>query len=112
MKKFVLLFLVVSFCSHELKAQSVTNLLKPGGKNQEATAPTDPLGRDTPAGTVLGFLQAAQSGDYKTASEYVQLSGTRRQSQGVALAEKLKVLMDRAFVGSLRRLSTSREGSS
>ena len=111
MKKLLLLVVVIFFSFHGLKAQSVTNLLKPGGKNQEATAPSDPLGRDTPAGTVLGFLQAAQSQDYKAASEYLQLSGTRRQSQGIVLAEKLKVLMDRAFVGSLRRLSTTREGS-
>ena len=32
-------------------------------------------------------------------------------SQGPDLAEKLKVLMDRAFVGSLRRLSTNPEGN-
>jgi MscS family membrane protein len=110
MKKLLLLVLVVS-SFQVLRAQSVTNLLKPGAKNQEAATSTDPLGRDTPAGTVLGFLQAAQTGDYKTASEFLQLSGTRRQSQGLALAEKLKLLMNRAFVGSLRRLSTTREGN-
>jgi MscS family membrane protein len=60
---------------------------------------------------VLGFLQAAQAGDYKTAGDYLQMSGARRQSQGVNLADKLKVLMDRAFVGSLRRLSTRPEGN-
>ena len=111
MKKLALLILVVSLSFQGLRAQSVGSLLKPKGKTQEA-APTaaDPLGRDTPSGTVLGFLQAAQAGDYKTAAEYLQMSGARRQSQGVNLADKLKVLMDRAFVGSLRRLSTLSEG--
>jgi len=110
MKKLALLVLVVSLSLHGLKAQSVPGL-KPGGKNQEGSTATDPLGRDTPSGTVLGFLEAAQAGDYKTAAEFLQMSGARRQSQGVNLAEKLKVLMDRAFVGSLRRLSTRPEGN-
>jgi MscS family membrane protein len=111
MKKLATLVLVVFLSFHGLRAQSVGGLLKPGGKNQEANAAGDPLGRDTPSGTVLGFLQAAQAGDYKTAGDYLQMSGARRQSQGVNLADKLKVLMDRAFVGSLRRLSTRPEGN-
>src|SRR5258708_11990745 len=68
--------------------------------------------RETPSGTVLGFLQAAQFGNYKTASDYLQISAARRQSQGPDLAEKLNVLMDRAFVTGLRRLSTRPEGNS
>jgi MscS family membrane protein len=112
MKKLALLILVVSLSFQGLRAQSVGSLLKPGGKSQEsAVAAADPLGRDTPSGTVLGFLRAAQDGDYKTAADYLQISAARRQSQGVNLADKLKVLMDRAFVGSLRRLSTRSEGN-
>jgi MscS family membrane protein len=107
----ILVLVIVSFSFHAAGAQSVGNLLKSPANAQQAAPAADPLGRDTPSGTVLGFLQAAQTGDYKTASEYLQLSGVRRQSQGVDLADKLKVLMDRAFVGSLRRLSTSHEGS-
>ena len=93
-------------------AQSVTSLLPGGAKAQTPTpAPTDELGRGTPSGTVLGFLQAAQAGNYQTAADYLQMSTARRQSQGADLAEKLKVLMDRTFVGSLRKLSTSPEGN-
>jgi MscS family membrane protein len=111
MKKLSLLVLIVSFSLPGLSAQSVTSLLQRGTQTPAPTpASSDPLGRDTPSGTVLGFLQAAQNGDYKSASDYLQLSAARRQSQGPQLAEKLKVLMDRAFVGSLRRLSTSPEG--
>jgi MscS family membrane protein len=73
--------------------------------------PTDQLGRETPSGTVVGFLQAAQENNYQAAAEYLQMSNVRRQSQGPDLAEKLKVLMDRAFVGSLRRLSTNPDGN-
>src|SRR5882762_9582381 len=112
MKKLVLLVLVVSFSLHGLMAQSVTSLLQGRTQAQEPTPATaDPLGRETPSGTVLGFLQAAQFGNYKAASDYLQISAARRPSQGPDLAEKLKVLMDRAFVTGLRRLSTRPEGN-
>ena len=40
----------------------------------------DPLGRATPTGTMLGFLQAAQAGDYGIAAQYLQMSPARRQA--------------------------------
>src|ERR1700676_994270 len=112
MKKLALLVLVVSFSLHGLMAQSVTSLLQSGTQVQTPTPATaDPLGRETPSGTVLGFLQAAQAGNYKAAADYLQMAAARRQAQGADLAEKLKVLMDRTFVGGLRRLSTRPEGN-
>src|SRR6266404_6369825 len=75
MKKLVLLVLVVSFSLHGLMAQSVTSLLQGRTQAQEPTPATaDPLGRETPSGTVLGFLQAAQFGNYKTASDALPIS--------------------------------------
>src|ERR1700674_691115 len=56
-----------------------------------ASSGTDPLGRSTPPGTVLGFLLAAQSGDYGIAAQYLQMSAARRQSEGEQIATKLKV---------------------
>ena len=50
-------------------------------------------------------------GNYKVAADYLQLSSARRQSQGAEAAKRLKVLMDRAFVGNPRRLSTRPEGN-
>ena len=112
MKKLALLVLAVSFSLHGLMAQSVTSLLQSGTHAQTpAPASGDALGRETPSGTVLGFLQAAQAGNYKAAADYLQMTATRRQSQGADLAEKLKVLMDRTFVGGLRRLSTRPDGN-
>ncbi len=110
MKKLALLVLVVSLSFHGLVAQSVSSLL-PGGAQAAASAATDELGRGTPSGTVVGFLQAAQAGNYQTAADYLQMSTSRRQSQGPDLAEKLNALMNRAFVGSLRKLSTNPEGN-
>ncbi len=110
MKKIALLVLVVSVSFHSLVAQSVTSLLP--GKAQAATPATaDELGRGTPSGAVVGFLQTAQAGNYRTAADYLQMSSAHRQSQGADLAEKLNQLMNRAFVGSLQHLSTSPEGN-
>ncbi len=64
-----------------------------------ANTPVDPLGRTTPSGTVLGFLQAAQSEDYGIAAQYLQMSPARRQSEGEQMAAKLKVVLDTAFTG-------------
>jgi MscS family membrane protein len=78
--------------------------------NSSPKAPADALGRDTPYGTVFGFLQAAQSGNYGIAAQYLQLSGARRQSEGESVAANLKVVMDRAYAGSLKSVSTQPEG--
>src|ERR1700732_1994773 len=74
-----------------------------------ASAPVDPLGRTTPSGTMLGFLQAAQSGDYEMAAQSLQMSAARRQSEGEQLAAKLKVVLDRAFTGRFNNF-TQAEG--
>jgi MscS family membrane protein len=68
-------------------------------KPSSASAPTDPLNRTTPSGCVLGFLQAAQSGNYTTAAQYLQMSAAHRQTEGERLASQLKEVMDRAFSG-------------
>src|SRR5271166_2540404 len=98
MKKLALLILVVSCLVRGLVAQPVTSLLKTENQTPASnSASTDPLGRDTPSGTVLGFLQAAQDGNEKIAADYLQMSALRRHSQGPDMAGKLKVLMDSSF---------------
>lgn len=114
MKRLALLILAVVILSHGLLAQSVSSVTKAlqGGASSAPTHPSaDQLGRESPSGTVVGFLQTAQEGNFQTASEYLQISNVRRPSQGADLAEKLKFLMDRAFVGSLRRLSSNPDGN-
>ncbi len=76
-----------------------------------ANSTSDPLGRDTPNGTVFGFLQAAQSGNYSTAAEYLQMPAARRQSEGADLASKLNVVVNTAFVGSLKKISSDPGGT-
>ena len=112
MKKLSHIALLLPLILGTVMAQSIPNLLTPvTPPPNNSSAATDPLGRNTPSGTVLGFLQAAQAGNYKAAADYLQMSPTRRQSQGAELAGELKLLMDRAFVGNLRRISTRPEGN-
>lgn len=119
MKKFFLSVFVVCitlFCllTPRLLAQSVPQALSKalqGGVPANHPTGPDQLGRETPSGTVVGFLQVAQEGNFQAAADYLQISNVRRMSQGPDLAEKLKVLMDRAFVGSLRRLSSNPDGN-
>ncbi|MGA7629521.1 MAG: mechanosensitive ion channel family protein [Terriglobales bacterium] len=114
MRKLALFILVVSLSVQSLAAQTLVaqlnNLLKPAAPSTSASSSSDPLGRTTPSGTVLGFLQVAQGGNERVAADYLQMSAARRQSQGPEMAGKLKVLMDRAFVGSIRRISTRPDG--
>ena len=79
---------------------------------EAATQPaTDPLGRDTPGGTIYGFLQAAQAGNYSIAAQYLQMSNAKRAEQGEELATKLNEVMNRAFSGNLRLISNRPEGT-
>jgi len=84
----------------------------PSKTTESATqSAADPLGRDTPSGTIYGFLQAAQSGSYSIASQYLQMTNARRATQGEELATQLKAVMDRAFSGNLRLISNRPEGT-
>ncbi|MBS1853426.1 MAG: mechanosensitive ion channel family protein [Acidobacteria bacterium] len=96
----------IVLCLPALSAQLLPNpAAKPNG------AAPDPFGRDTPSGTLFGFLQAAQAGKFAEASQYLQMSAAKRQSQGEDLASKLKVVIDRAFSGNPRNISNQPEGS-
>src|ERR1700678_3286316 len=80
-------------------------------KPVEPAKPVDPLGRATPRGTVLGFLQAAQSAQPDSAAQYFQSSRGRRPTDDQKIVRELKSLMDRAFVGNINRISDLPEGT-
>lgn len=102
--RLTLLFSVLAFCTPAIAQSALTQILDPSAPPATSSpkASPDRLGRDTPYGTVFGFLQAAQSGNYTLAAQYLQMSSSRRQSEGDTLAMKLKVAMDRSFSGNLR----------
>jgi MscS family membrane protein len=112
-KKFALLFFMVARLSLATAQSPLTQILNPSASatSSSANAPADPYGRTTPSGTVFGFLQAAQAGNYSTAAQYLQMSPARRQSEGDQMALQLNEVMNRAFTGSLKRLSTQPEGT-
>jgi MscS family membrane protein len=94
--------LALSFCvSIPARAQAaLSSLLQSSTSTTTTTTPSDPLGRTTPSGSVLGFLRAAQSGDYGIAAQYLQMSPARRQAEGEQLSTQLKYVMDgTAFSG-------------
>jgi MscS family membrane protein len=94
------------------RAQSLGTLLQ-STPTTSSPSSTDPLGRTTPQSAVLGFLHAAQSGDYGIAAQYLQMSPARRQSEGEQLANKLAFVLNqpRAFTGNPRGWSTQPEGT-
>ncbi len=108
----ILLFVVcLSLCLPAAGQGSFAQqILTPPGQTPKPNTPPDPLGRETPSGTLFGFLHAAQDGNYSTAAQYLQMSASKRQVEGEDLARKLKTVEDRAFVGNLARISDQPEG--
>ena len=107
--KRVLIFVLCLACLISVGRQALGQVLPSPSTTSTANPPTDPLGRTTPSGTMLGFLQAAQSGDNGIAAQYLQISPSRRQSEGEQLAAKLKVVLDNAFTGRFKSF-TQAEG--
>jgi len=71
--------------------------------------PDDPLGRRTPRGTVIGFLNAARAGEDNLAAQY--LNTTAAGSRAAALAHDLFVVLDARLPARLARISDVPEGS-
>jgi len=97
-KTFLLLVLAFS-SSLPITAQSpLSSVLPSSSTTSTSNAPSDPLGRTTPSGTVLGFLQAAQSGNYSIAAQYLQMSAARRQTEGEQIASQLNAVLNNSKV--------------
>jgi MscS family membrane protein len=101
-KGIIFLALALAACLPVPAQSPLTQLLQGSAPASSSSSTSDQLGRDTPYGTVYGFLQTAEAGDYSIAAQYLQMSPARRQSEGDALAMKLDVVMNHAFAGSLR----------
>jgi len=105
LSKRVLNSLLCLTCLISVSRLALGQILPSPSTTSTANTPTDPLGRTTPSGTMLGFLQAAQSGDYGIAAQYLQMSPSRRQSEGEGTARKLKVVLDSAFSGRFKNFT-------
>jgi MscS family membrane protein len=78
-----------------------------------AAAPAEPakdaLGRDTPRGSVLGFLAAARKGDHALAVHYLNTTLTGKAAE--TLAQQLFVVLDTRLPARLTQVSATPEGS-
>src|SRR5262245_40829352 len=81
----------------------------PAAAPATAEAPKDPLGRDTPRGTVLEFMSAVQKKNTEAAALY--LNTTLRDHDAAELAQKLYVVLDSRLPARLNELSDRPEGS-
>ena len=75
--------------------------------------PPDPLGRDNPRGTILGFIKAAQDEKYSVAVQYFQPPpprSHRTQEEEEGLAEQLLTILNHKFTGPLDFVSRDPEG--
>ena len=74
-------------------------------------APADPLelGRETPRGTVIGFIRAAQAENYDVAVEYFEArrASVERERE---LAQQLLAILNARFVGSLDSITNDPTG--
>jgi MscS family membrane protein len=80
----------------------------PARPTEPEAAVEDQLGRTTPRGTVLGFIKAAQAGDYTRAAMYLDLPPGAGQAQ--ERARQLKVILDRGLAVGADFLSAKPEG--
>jgi len=77
-------------------------------------AEVDPLGRDTPRSTAVGFLQAGEQGDFERAARYLDfrnLPADVRDLPPAELAEQLYLVVIRALWLDLDALSDDRDGA-
>jgi MscS family membrane protein len=73
-------------------------------KAAEPGIPPDSLGRETPRGTLLGFIKAAQDERYNVATQYFQPTPGRRrhtEEDDEELAEQLLAILNQKFAGAL-----------
>ncbi|HKV78068.1 MAG TPA: mechanosensitive ion channel domain-containing protein [Candidatus Sulfotelmatobacter sp.] len=101
----IVCILFVAPCTFSGAQSTLTQALQPAPTSGSIVV-IDPLGRNTPSNSVLGFLKAATAEDYNIAAQYLQMSAARRQSEGEQTATRLKYVLDKAFVGNYSRFNT------
>jgi MscS family membrane protein len=92
-----------------VRAQLTAPAQPPASPAQTVEPEKDPLGRDTPRGTVIGFMAAARDGKLETASAYLNV--TVRDHGTPDLARRLYVVLDSRLPARLNQLSDRAEGS-
>ena len=78
--------------------------------SQQVQVP-DPLGRETPRGTVREFNEAVRSGDLGRAARFLQLPAAASGERLDTLARQLSELLDRYFVQPISSINASPTGA-
>lgn len=116
MRLIIPLLLTLFLCAGTLGHGAMAQILPAKEQAETATEaekPKDPLGRETPQGTMKGFLQSVADEDYEQASQYLDLSALSRadRSNGAEYARNLQTLMDRqGWLAPDNKLSDKPEG--
>src|SRR5690348_9112771 len=105
MARFGKILLVMLLLPALASAAQIPGLTAKPAAKQEVAASQDSLGRETPRGTVMGFLNAAQEQNYSVAAQYFQPApGHRRldpaEEQDLA-AQLFAVINQKILVSSL-----------
>jgi MscS family membrane protein len=108
-RSLLLLVFLLSFSAAALPQIPGISTPQPLPAAQAAPAiPADPLGRETPRGTLLGFIREAQEERYPRAVEYFQPAPNRRrhsEQDDEELAAQLLAILNQKFAGSLELTS-------
>ena len=90
-------------------ARSTSEFAAPHPPKAEPTPRLDPLGRDTPRSSLIGFLKHESNGDYATAARYLQLA-PGQDTDLAQLAKELRTLYP-SFQGNINLLSDDPNGN-
>jgi MscS family membrane protein len=106
-----LLLALTVLCPVLLRAQSAQHP-SAAPTATSATSPADPLelGRETPRGTVIGFIRAAQSENYDIAVQYFEPRRRGGVEPEQELAQQLLAILNARFVGSLDSIPNDATG--
>jgi MscS family membrane protein len=102
-------FIALLLSGSAVPSPSQLKALAPRPPKAEPAAVVDPLGRETPRGTVMGFLKYEKRGDYATAARYLQLPPGQNTNL-VQLAKEFSALNPN-FKGSIDLLSDDPNGT-
>jgi MscS family membrane protein len=89
----------------------VTSLLPTPTPPPAAESPGDPHRRETPRGTFLGFIQAAQRSNWAAAAEFLQFRGNQTPAARQALARQFEAVLNQTFSGDIPGLAGSAAGN-
>jgi MscS family membrane protein len=114
MAKFLNLILAAMLVPYVVCGAQIPGLTKNSTTPQSSSVVTDLLGRETPRGTVMGFLRAAQDENYAAAAQYFQPTPGRHrvtpsEEQDLA-AQLLAVINQKITASSLDALSRDPQG--